>query len=106
MARIYKVPTPIYDRVDRSGAMIARQYVEERFREMGWCDKNQPYSVTDIKADLFPDAYHVIVRVPVKRRDIPDEMLQLADEVEEELVSRGYPTLVIVRPTMLPVATT
>jgi hypothetical protein len=96
--------TPTYERVDRHTAAVVRQYVEDRFREAGWCDPNQPCAPTDMTVDTFPDAYHVIVRVPVSRKDIPDAILQLAIEVEEELVRHGYPTGVIVRPTVLPVA--
>jgi hypothetical protein len=97
--------SPYYP-IDRGTARDVRRYVSERFREAGWCDKNQPYAPIDITVDTFPDAYHVIVRVPVSRKEIPDEMLQLAIEVEEELESRGYPTGVIVRPTISPVTAT
>jgi len=86
--------------------MIVRQYVEERFREAGWCNPKRPHAPIDIKANTFDDGYYVIVRVPVSRKEIPDEMLQLAIEVEEELESRGYPTGVIVRPTVSPVTAT
>lgn len=107
MARVLTERLPPYDRIDRGGAMIVRQYVEERLREAGWCDPTQPHAPTDIKADPFPDAYHVIVRVPVSRTDIPDGMLQLARAMEEELEGRGYPTLVVVRPTAaLPISAT
>ena len=97
---------PIYDRVDRDDAPVVQQYVSERFREAGWCDRNQPHTITDIKVKTFDDAHHVIVRVPLMRKEIPDEMLQLAIEIEDLLESRGYSTLVIVRPTVLPVAAT
>lgn len=97
-------PSSIYDRIDRDAVGTVRQYVEERFREAGWCTRDRLYSPTDIKGDAFPDAYHIVVHVPAQRQDIPDEMLQLAMEIEEELTSHGYPTLVIVRPTLLPAA--
>ena len=106
MAHLPMGRTPTSDRIDRDVAPSVRHYVEERFREAGWCDPCLPHAATDIKVDTFPDAYHVIVHVSVERKDIPDAMLQLADAVEEELESRGYPTLVIVRPTAWPGAAT
>lgn len=94
----------IYGGIDRDTVDTVRQYVEERFREAGWYDSDRSCTPLDIKGTAFLDAYHIVVRVPARRQDIPDEMLQLAMEIEEELTNRGYPTLVIVRPTLLPVA--
>jgi hypothetical protein len=82
--------------------MVVRKYVEERFREAGWLDPNQPYAPIDIKANPLDEGYNVVLRLPLSRKEIPDAMLQLADEIEKELESCGYPTGVILSPTMLP----
>ena len=93
MTHLPRGQASIYDRIDRDAVATVRQYVEERFREAGWCDPDRSCTPTDIKGDAFPDAYHIVVRVPARRQDIPDEMLQLAMEIEEGLTSHGYPTL-------------
>lgn len=94
---------PIYDRPDPNDEWTVREYVEERFREAGWFDKNKSHAaITHIKSKTFEDSHHIILHIPVVRKEIPIEMLQLADEVEDELDERGYLISLILRPTVYP----
>ena len=94
---------PIYDRPDPNDEGIVRQYMEARFREAGWFDKNKsPAAITHVKSDTYEDAHHIIFHIPAVRKDIPLEMLQLADDIEDELDERGYSVSIILRPTVYP----
>jgi hypothetical protein len=74
------------------------RYVEERFREAGWFDPNLPCAVKEIKLGTLSEEYRIIIQLPVARKDIPLEMMELATEIEDELDSRGYPVGIILRP--------